>query len=53
MHIAIEGMDGVGKTTAARLLGDQLGFRVVEKTLGLPSGRAWPALQLCKVQGLH
>lgn len=33
MHIAIEGMDGVGKTTAARLLSARLGFRVVEKPL--------------------
>jgi len=33
MHIAIEGMDGVGKTTAARLLAERIGFRVVEKPL--------------------
>ena len=33
MHIAIEGMDGVGKTTVARLLSTRLGFRVVEKPL--------------------
>ena len=33
MHIAIEGMDGVGKTTAARLLSARLGFRLVEKPL--------------------
>lgn len=33
MHIAIEGMDGVGKTTAAHLLAARLGFRVVEKPL--------------------
>ncbi|MAF09233.1 hypothetical protein CMK11_02180 [Candidatus Poribacteria bacterium] len=33
MHIAIEGMDGVGKTTVARLLSTRLGFDVVEKPL--------------------
>ena len=33
MHIAIEGMDGVGKTTAASLLATRLGFRLVEKPL--------------------
>ncbi len=33
MHIAIEGMDGVGKTTTARLLSQRLGFRLVEKPL--------------------
>lgn len=35
MHIAIEGMDGVGKTTAARALADRLGFEFVEKPLHL------------------
>lgn len=33
MHIAIEGMDGVGKTTVAHRLAQRLGFRVVEKPL--------------------
>jgi len=33
MHIAIEGMDGVGKTTAARKLAKKLNFRIVEKPL--------------------
>ena len=33
MHIAIEGMDGVGKTTAARNLSRMLGFKLVEKPL--------------------
>ena len=33
MHIAIEGMDGVGKTTAARNLAEKLDFRIVEKPL--------------------
>jgi len=33
MHIAIEGMDGVGKTTAARILAKRLGFKIVEKPL--------------------
>ncbi len=33
MHIAIEGMDGVGKTTAAKMLSVRLGFRLVEKPL--------------------
>lgn len=44
MHIAIEGMDGVGKSTAARGLAARLGFTVVEQPLrqlfdepGLPS----------------
>ena len=33
MHIAIEGMDGVGKTTAARNLAKRLDFKIVEKPL--------------------
>lgn len=33
MHIAIEGIDGVGKTTAARELAKRLGFTLVEKPL--------------------
>lgn len=33
MHIAIEGMDGVGKTTVAKKLSDILGFKLVEKPL--------------------
>ena len=33
MHIAIEGMDGVGKTTAARNLAERLNFTLVEKPL--------------------
>jgi thymidylate kinase len=33
MHISIEGFDGVGKTTAARLLAESLGFELVEKPL--------------------
>jgi len=33
MHIAIEGMDGVGKTTAARKLANRLEFKLVEKPL--------------------
>ena len=33
MHIAIEGMDGVGKTTAGKRLADQLHFKFVEKPL--------------------
>ena len=33
MHIAIEGIDGVGKTTLARSLARQLGFKCVEKHL--------------------
>lgn len=33
MHISIEGMDGVGKTTAATGLAERLGFKIVEKPL--------------------
>jgi thymidylate kinase len=33
MHLAIEGMDGVGKTTAARNLAKRLNFVIVEKPL--------------------
>ena len=33
MHIAIEGMDGVGKTTAARKLAKRLNFKIIEKPL--------------------
>ncbi len=32
-HIAIEGMDGVGKTTTCRLLAERLGYKFVEKNL--------------------
>ncbi len=32
-HIAIEGMDGVGKTTASRLLAEKLGYEYIEKNL--------------------
>jgi len=33
MHIAIEGMDGVGKTTVARKLADRIKFKIIEKPL--------------------
>ena len=33
MHIAIEGMDGVGKTTAMKNLAKKLNFKIVEKPL--------------------
>ncbi len=33
MHIAIEGIDGVGKSTAARNLANELGFLLIEKPL--------------------
>ena len=33
MHIAIEGIDGVGKSTAAKNLAERLGFTLVEKPL--------------------
>lgn len=32
-HIAIEGMDGVGKTTAAKMLAERLGYKFVDKNL--------------------
>ena len=32
-HIAIEGMDGVGKTTTCRLLSERLGYKFIEKNL--------------------
>lgn len=35
LHISIEGMDGVGKTTAAKMLSNILGFTLVEKKLQL------------------
>ena len=33
VHIAIEGMDGVGKTTACRMLSEKTGYTFVEKPL--------------------
>ena len=33
IHISIEGMDGVGKTTTCRLLTEKLGYKFVEKNL--------------------
>ena len=33
IHISIEGMDGVGKTTTCRLLAEKLGYYFVEKNL--------------------
>ena len=33
MHIAIEGIDGVGKTETARLLAQKKGFTFIEKPL--------------------
>lgn len=33
MHIAIEGMDGVGKTTASIILAKRLNFKIIEKPL--------------------
>lgn len=33
IHIAIEGMDGVGKTTTSRMLAARLGYRYIEKNL--------------------
>lgn len=32
-HIAIEGMDGVGKTTASKLLAKRLGYKFIDKNL--------------------
>lgn len=32
-HIAIEGMDGVGKTTASKLLAKRLGYNFIDKNL--------------------
>ena len=33
MHIAIEGMDGVGKTTTAKKLAEKINFKIIEKPL--------------------
>lgn len=33
MHIAIEGMDGVGKTTVSKILAKKLNFKFIEKPL--------------------
>ena len=33
IHIAIEGMDGVGKTTTCKLLAERLGYKFIEKNL--------------------
>lgn len=33
IHIAIEGMDGVGKTTTCKLLAQKLGYRYIDKNL--------------------
>ena len=33
MHIAIEGLDGVGKTTASKAVAERLGFDFIEKPL--------------------
>ena len=33
VHISIEGMDGVGKTTTCKLLAEKLGYKFVEKPL--------------------
>ena len=33
MHIAIEGLDGVGKTQTAKLLAEQYSFTFIEKPL--------------------
>lgn len=33
IHIAIEGMDGVGKTTTSKMLAERLGYKYVEKNL--------------------
>lgn len=33
VHISIEGMDGVGKSTTCKLLSERLGYRFVEKPL--------------------
>ena len=35
MHIAIEGMDGVGKTSVAELIAEKLGYQFIEKPLHL------------------
>lgn len=35
MHIAIEGMDGVGKTSVAKLVSEKIGYQFIEKPLHL------------------
>lgn len=33
IHISIEGMDGVGKSTTCQLLANKLGYKFIEKPL--------------------
>lgn len=43
-HIAIEGMDGVGKTTASKLLAKRLGYKFIDKTCANYSMMATPTI---------
>lgn len=56
MHIAIDGLDGAGKTTAAREVARRLGFSYVEKPLSAvsdPEGGLQEYLRFTSYINLH